>query len=525
MMTDFLPDITLTRAMVEPTLFGKVFGAASFWPWKVVAKVIDRIPLTEPREIELFKQCTGRTKLLSTTALSEPKLRRIIIEVGRRGGKDRFLSAVAVWRCALCTDWRRYLSPGEQMAVILLGRDKKQASILRRYCSGLLQQPDLQREVVRETNEIITFRNGSTLEIASNDVALVRGRSAIAVLGSEAAHWKFDDHSASSDEEVVGAAEPSMAMCPDGGLLILGSSVYRKRGFMYRMFRELHGNDDSDDICWFAPSKVMNPKLPQSVIDAAMAKDPHIAGAEFKNIHREDLSDFIPLDVIEDCIAWNVYERPPEPGVFYVAFFDAAGGTGSDSFTLAIAHCLNDSDRTVVIDVLRERKPRFVPADVIAEFSQLLKMYNVGEVVGDKFGGGFCSDEWIRNNINFRAAQYTTSENYLRALPMFLSKRAKLINSSTLRNQLASLERSTSGAHETVAHPKVASAHDDCACAVCGALVIAGDRFGFDYEYPFGGRPDRDETKQTKAQAESDANFRWRLNNYFNAVGVPYHWR
>ena len=35
----------------------------------------------------------------------------------------------------------------------------------------------------------------------------------------------------------------------------------------------------------------------------------------------------------------------------------------------------------------------------------------------------------------------------------------------------------------------------------------------------------RDETNQTKAQAESDANFRWRLNNYFNAVGVPYHWR
>ena len=35
----------------------------------------------------------------------------------------------------------------------------------------------------------------------------------------------------------------------------------------------------------------------------------------------------------------------------------------------------------------------------------------------------------------------------------------------------------------------------------------------------------RDETKQTKAQAESDANFRWRLNNYFNAIGMPYHWR
>jgi phage terminase large subunit-like protein len=36
---------------------------------------------------------------------------------------------------------------------------------------------------------------------------------------------------------------------------------------------------------------------------------------------------------------------------------------------------------------------------------------------------------------------------------------------------------------------------------------------------------DAPETKQTKAQAESDSNFRWRLNNYFNAIGMPYHWR
>ena len=66
----------------------------------------------------------------------------------------------------------------------------------------------------------------------------MRGRSAIAVLGSECCHWRTDEHAASSDEEVVSAALPSMAMCPDGGLLMLGSSVYRKRGFMYRKFKQ-----------------------------------------------------------------------------------------------------------------------------------------------------------------------------------------------------------------------------------------------------------------------------------------------
>jgi hypothetical protein len=137
-MTDFQPDITLTRALAEPSLFGKTFSAPSFWTWKVVAKLIDGLPLTEPRELELFKQCTGRTQLLSRH--ERRALRRFLLLVGRRGGKDRFLSAVAVWRAALCTDWRKHISVGEQAVVLLLGRDRKQAAILRRYCHGQLRK-------------------------------------------------------------------------------------------------------------------------------------------------------------------------------------------------------------------------------------------------------------------------------------------------------------------------------------------------------------------------------------------------
>src|SRR5262249_48541744 len=111
------PVITLTQAMADPTLFGKVFASPSFWTWKVVAKLIDGIPLTEPREVELSKQCTGRKKLPTKP------VRRLIILAGRRAGKDRFESAVSVWRGALCADWRRYQSAGEGAVVILLGAD------------------------------------------------------------------------------------------------------------------------------------------------------------------------------------------------------------------------------------------------------------------------------------------------------------------------------------------------------------------------------------------------------------------
>jgi hypothetical protein len=69
--------------------------------------------------------------------------------------------------------------------------------------------------VARNTEERIEFSNGAALEIATNDANLVRGRSAIAILGTECS---FGRPSASSDEEVTAAAEPSMAMIPDAGL-------------------------------------------------------------------------------------------------------------------------------------------------------------------------------------------------------------------------------------------------------------------------------------------------------------------
>jgi hypothetical protein len=50
------------------------------------------------------------------------------------------------------------------------------------------------------------------------------------------------------------------------------------------------------------------------------------ARAEYQNIWREDLSDFIPADVIESCTDLGVHERGPEPGVRYVAFCGCSSG-------------------------------------------------------------------------------------------------------------------------------------------------------------------------------------------------------
>ena len=92
------PAITLSQALTDLALFGKTFASPSFWTWRTVAKLIDGLPLTEPREIELFEQCTGR----KYNRQARRAVRRLILLAGRRAGKDRFLSGRRGVACGAC---------------------------------------------------------------------------------------------------------------------------------------------------------------------------------------------------------------------------------------------------------------------------------------------------------------------------------------------------------------------------------------------------------------------------------------
>jgi hypothetical protein len=172
------------------------------------------------------------------------------------------------------------------------------------------------------------------------------------------------------------------------------------------------------------------------------------------------------------------------PGQTYRAFADAAGGTGSDSYGFAISHREFGTEKISKLDVLREYRPRFVPAQVIAELAKLCKRYGITEVEGDKFAGGFHADEWQRHGIRFKPCERTTSENYLHVLPLLLNGRARLLDNATLRAQLAGLERKMQASgHEVVSHAQVSGAHDDLATAAAGALVAAGSGYTYDTLY------------------------------------------
>ena len=452
------PLTTLSQAMRDPELFGSVFAAESYWPWHAVGKLLSGETL-DARETELFHACTGRSRVPT-----QP-VRRLILLAGRRAGKDRFASAVAVHQAALVADWSAVLSAGEQGVVVMIGVDKKQARILRRYCAGLLSKPLLAAEIVRDTDEMIEFRNGAALEIASNDAATIRGRSAIAVVGTEACYWQTDDERASSDEEVVGAAEPAMAMTPDGGLLLMQSSVYRRRGYMHRRFKELWGNDDAEDMCWLATSQTMNPALPEKVVSDALSRDFARGQAEFNSVWRDDVSGYLSRELIEAATDRGIVVRPPARGIRYYGFADPSGGV-NDSYCAAVAHAEGES---VILDSLVEIRAPLNPAEATATISEMFKQYHLSEVHGDRYSAGFVVDAFSKCGIKYIHSDLDRSAIYANALSLFTSGRARILDNSRLASQLSGLERhALPSGKDRIDHGL--NGHDDAANAACGAM-------------------------------------------------------
>jgi len=115
-----------------------------------------------------------------------------------------------------------------------------------------------------------------------------------------------------------------------------------------------------------------------------------------------------------------------------------------------------------------------VPAEVVAEYAAILRLYNVTQITGDRYSSGWNADEWSRAGFRYLPSDRTKSEIYLAALPMLLSSQARLIDNEKMRQQFVGLERRVHpSGRESVDDSGAASANDDLANVCAGAMVLA----------------------------------------------------
>ena len=285
------PAITLTKALADPALLGGPFQAPSFWTWKTVAKLIDGEPLTEPREIELFKQCTGRRQLPNRK--TRRALRRLIILCGRRAGKDRFLSARG--GLALRRSPRIGASTSAPAnrplcccSAPINARPRSYGGIARGFCRRRCWRGKC-RGAPTTSSSFETARARDRDERCPPGARPQRHRgSRFRVL--PLAHRRGRSVERRGGRRRRGAVDGDVSRRRPAAARQLGLSQARLHvPPVQEAARQRRGRRP---LCWFAASRAMNPKLPQSVVDAALANDAPKARAEFENVWREDIDDF-----------------------------------------------------------------------------------------------------------------------------------------------------------------------------------------------------------------------------------------
>jgi hypothetical protein len=321
-----------------------------------------------------------------------------------------------------------------------------------------------------ETKDGFQLKSGTRIEILAGDWRTIRGFTLLAAIVDETCFFGYDAESkVRSDTELVRAIKPSLATV--GGKLVCISSPYAKRGWCYSQWRRNFGNNHGKVLIWNCPSTTMNPRLPQSVVDEALAEDLQAAKSEYLGEFRDDVAEFLPRSLIERLVVSGRTELLPDPKIRYSAFADLSGGR-SDDAALAIGHREN---RTVVVDLVRRYRPPFNPHVVVSQMVEELRRFGLRTITGDNYAAEFVAQAFGGCGVRYFKSEKPKSALYAELLPRICSGEIELPDDEPLVCQLAGLERRTrSGGRDVIDHPP--GGHDDLANTVAGLADVAATR-------------------------------------------------
>ncbi len=465
--------MNIIQAVDDPRFFKGLFKDPSTWAsWKVFLKALFGIPIEDKKGRRMFRRCTGRK------IPPRKQARECYVIAGRRSGKS-FISAIIAVFLACFFDWTPFLAPGERGSIFIIATDKEQARIIKRYIDGILSStPYLAKTIEKSLVWEIELNTRVTIAIKTASYKAVRGFTLLAVIAEELAFWRSED-SLNPDKEILTAIRPAMSTIPSS-MLIGISTPYSRSGVLWEMFQQYHGVNDPDvPLIWKAPTLTMNPTISKAEIQRGFREDRSVALAEWEAEFREDVTAFLPLELIESTVIPGRIELPRIADIRYFGFVDPSGGR-RDSFTLAIAH-MDSRTKKIILDVLREARAPLVPSQVVQDFSRTLKRYGIGVIQGDKYSGEWVASAFREHGIIYENSEQTASEIYLSFLPLISNNSIELLDNKRLSSQLRGLERKTrSGGRDLVTH--YPGGYDDVANAAVGSIILAQSQAA-DQEY------------------------------------------
>ncbi|MEX2310137.1 MAG: hypothetical protein WD738_21370 [Pirellulales bacterium] len=458
--------LSIIDAIRDPNLFLSFFdGDLSTWrKWLVILRAIYGLPIRSRFGGQVIRDVTGR----DPAKLNPDGYQTSLLLCGRRSGKSRIAAVISAYSAALA-GLESKLAPGEQGLIAVVSPTRVQGRIVRNYIRALYNEPMLRQEIVQErTNDAFQLRSGNRLELLASDYRSVRGFTLLAVVVDEICFMGLDSSSrVRTDQQLVESLSPALATT--NGKMICISSPYGKTGWAYRTWQKHFGNDNSQDVLVInAASRTLNPTLPQRIINRAMQEDLAAAKSEYLAEWRDDVSTFVPLELVERLVVKHRKENMPRAGNKYFAFVDLSGGRG-DASALAIAH---KQGSKVVLDALDYHPSPHNPFEVVAAMAERLQEFGVRRVVGDAYSAEFAASAFSNKGVLYTKCEKTKSALYADLLPVLCAGDIELLDHDRLVKQLSTLERRTrAGGKDVIDHPP--KAHDDLSNAVAGVAHLA----------------------------------------------------
>ena len=217
--------IPIDQALADAKLLGAALGDTQTWhTWRAVLKAAFGLELNR-------EQAHAFASVAGSRQPPAERVRELWCIVGRRGGKSKVATAIAVY---LAVFVQHRLSAGERGLVLCLAASTEQARVVFGYAKAFLtESPVLRQEIDEITRSEIRLLNGITIGIHSNSFRTIRGRTLCGCVFDEVAIWR-DELSATPDIEVCTAVLP--ALLTTRGMLIGISTGYRRTGLLYNKF-------------------------------------------------------------------------------------------------------------------------------------------------------------------------------------------------------------------------------------------------------------------------------------------------
>lgn len=457
------PRISIIDAIRDGNIIGDTLSAAQ----EAALKAVYGLRL-EGEQLALAQQMAG--------SAWQPGVeqREAVFICGRRSGKsDKLAANVAIYE-AFFRD--HSLSAGETGIVLLLAQNMRQAKVVKGYIEGKIERsPVLRRHVVANRSQELELDNRITIAIHPASFRSIRGLSVVCCICDEIAFWWTEDNYANPDVEVIRAVRPAMATFPYGKLLLV-SSPYTMGGVLWDAWRAR--DTDPHTLVWHAPTRLMNPTVPESFLKREQSRDPENFRREYEAEFTEAISSFLPAEAIAACVIKGRTELPPQDGARYCAAVDAA--YKGDAFTLAIAH-KDREKKTVALDLLAAwqgtRQDPLKLSAVMPQIQAICKRYGVYNVLGDQFGAEPLKDAFNRHRLKYDERTFTNQSKadiYATLRTRIMDGSVELLDHEASLKELRGLElENLPGGGIRIGHGRHSRGHDDYADAIALAVSEA----------------------------------------------------